>query len=76
MSFYALARKPVVADVPRQVSLHQLPGSNMLSCYVIIKFMYILINRVTYICIDYEKKIRIIYIIFILCVHIWTTRLH
>ena len=30
----------MVADVPRQVSLHRFPGSNVLSYYVIIIFIY------------------------------------
>ena len=48
----------MVADVPRQVSLRRFPGSNMLSYYVIIIFIYNYTcnrPRVTSICIDLSK---------------------
>ena len=46
----------MVADVPRQVSLRRFPGSNVLSYYVIIIFIYnYTYNRVTSICIDLSK---------------------
>ena len=34
------AGKPMVTDVPRQVSLRRFPGSNVLSCYVIVILCY------------------------------------
>ena len=43
----------MVADVPRQLSLRRFPGSNVLSYYVIIIFIYN--YRVTSICIDLSK---------------------
>ena len=46
----------MVADVPRQVSLRRFLGSNVLSYYVIVIFIYNnTYNRVTSICIDLSK---------------------
>ena len=62
----------MVADVPRQVSLRRFPGSNVLSYYVIIIFIYnYTYNRVTSICIDLSKIKLFVFVLSAYITSVW-----
>ena len=62
----------MVADVPRNVSLRRFPGSNVLSYYVIIIFIYNYTNNgITYVCIDLAKiKLFVFAFVFVTPAHV------